>query len=84
MRVEKSISLSAHIGKDFPELQAMIDMNSFGLKEMSKHRAAELNALLSAKEQILFEKNNINLINYGDLINKIGLENMKSPINSGY
>ena len=76
--------LVCHIGKDYPELQAMIDMNSFGLSEMSKHREAELSALLSVKQQDIFKKNNINLINYGDLLNKIGLDKMKSPVESGY
>jgi hypothetical protein len=73
-----------HVGKDQPELQAMLDMNSFGLPEMSKHREAELNALLSATKGKVCEKNNIKLINYNDLINEIGLNNMKSPIETGY
>lgn len=76
--------LVCHIGKDQPELQAMIDMNSFGLPEMSKHREAELQSLISAKKNNLFEKNGINLINYSDLIKQIELKNMKSPIDSGY
>lgn len=76
--------LVCHIGKDQPELQAMIDMNEFGLKEMSKHREAELNALLFSKQQNIFEENGIRLINYSDLINDVGIENMKSPVNSGY
>jgi len=81
---EKINLLVCHIGKDQPELQAMIDMNSFGLPEMSKHREAELNALIAAQQQNIFEKNKINLINYSNLINDVGLENMKSPIESGY
>ncbi|MGQ9848275.1 MAG: hypothetical protein ACUVQP_12355 [Bacteroidales bacterium] len=76
--------LVCHVGKDQPELQAMIDMNSFGLVEMSEHREAELNALLSATKEKVFEKNNINLINYIDLINLMGLGNMKSPLETGY
>ena len=76
--------LVCHIGKDQPELQAMLDMNSFGLADMSKHRDAELNALISAKQQNIFEKNKIKLINYNDLINEIGLEKMKSPVESGH
>jgi predicted glycoside hydrolase/deacetylase ChbG (UPF0249 family) len=76
--------LVCHIGKDQPELQAMIDMNSFGLPEMSKHRDAELNALIFAKQKNVFEKNNINLINYSDIIDDIGLDKMKSPVESGY
>jgi hypothetical protein len=76
--------LVCHIGKNQPELQAMIDMNSFGLPEMSKHREVELNALIDAKQKNIFEKNNIRLINYTDLINEIGLDKMKSPVESGY
>ncbi len=81
---EKINLLVCHIGKDQPELQAMVDMNSFGLPEMSKHREAELNALIFSTQQNIFEKNNINLINYSDLINDVGLGNMKSPIETGY
>ena len=67
---EKINLLVCHIGKDQPELQAMIDMNSFGLPEMSKHREAELQFLVSALKNNLFEKNGIKLINYSDLINR--------------
>ncbi|HEX9253789.1 MAG TPA: polysaccharide deacetylase family protein [Ignavibacteriaceae bacterium] len=76
--------LVCHIGKDQPELQAMIDMNSFGLPEMSKHREAELKALITAQQQNLFDSYSIKLINYSDLIKQIGLGNMKSPIDTGY
>lgn len=76
--------LVCHIGKDNDELRAMIDMNSFGLSEMSRHREAELNALISAKNENIFEKNKIRLINYNGLIKEIGLEKMKSPVDSGY
>ena len=76
--------LVCHIGKDYPELQAMIDMNAFGLPEMSKHREAELNALVFAKQQNIFESKGIKLINYSDLINEIGLDSMKSPVDTGY
>lgn len=76
--------LVSHVGKDNPEMQAMIDMNSFGLPEMSKHRNSELNALLTAKRENIFEKNNVKLIRYQDLIDQIGLDNMRSPVDSGY
>ncbi|RPI72056.1 MAG: ChbG/HpnK family deacetylase [Ignavibacteriales bacterium] len=76
--------LVCHIGKDDAELGALIDMNSFGLKDMSKHRNAELNALLSAVKNNEFDKRGIKLITYKDLIKQIGLENMKSPVESGY
>lgn len=76
--------LVCHIGKDDNELSAMIDLNAFGLKEMSKHRNAELNALLNAVKENAFSEKGITLINYKDLIKKIGLKNMKSPVESGY
>lgn len=81
---DKIYLLVCHIGKDNDELRAMIDMNSFGLKEMSKHRNAELNALKKAQSENIFEFKNIRLINYDDLIEQIRLENMKSPLESGY
>ena len=71
--------LVCHIGEDNPELQAMIDMNSFGLKNMSKHRQAELSALISEKTQKLLKSGKFKLYNYGMLIKEVGLENMKRP-----
>ncbi len=76
--------LVCHVGLNNPEMQAMIDLNSFGLKHMSKHRNAELNALLSPKFKEEIKKNNIKLINYAELIDKVGLENMKRPTETGY
>jgi chitin disaccharide deacetylase len=84
LATDKINLLVCHIGKDNDELQAMIDMNSFGLSEMSKHRNAELNALISAKRENIFEVKNIRLINYDYLIKEIGLDKMKSPVDSGY
>lgn len=81
---EKISLLVCHIGVDNDELQAMIDMNSFGLNEMSKHRESELRALVSVMNENLFELNNIRLITYDDLIKEIGLSKMKSPVETGY
>lgn len=76
--------LVCHIGKDNDEMQAMIDLNTFGLKEMSKHREAEVKALLSAVKSNEFNMKDITLINYDDLIKKYGLKSMRSPLDSGY
>ncbi len=65
---EKINLLVCHIGKDNDELSALIDLNDFGLKEMSKHREAELNALLKAILSNDFTNRKINLINYSELI----------------
>ncbi len=71
--------LVCHIGIDNPELQAMTDLNPFGPKEMSKNRQAELNALISPKFLEAIKSNHIMLINYEQLISKVGLQNMKRP-----
>lgn len=71
--------LVCHIGMDNPELLAMIDLNPNGLKEMSKNRQGELNALISQKFLEIIKSNNIRLITYKELIEKVGLENMKEP-----
>ncbi|MCX7874599.1 MAG: ChbG/HpnK family deacetylase [Melioribacteraceae bacterium] len=81
---EKINLLVCHVGKDNDELSAMIDLNEFGLKEMSKHRNGELNALLTAQKENLFEKLKVKLINYKDIINSFGLNKMKSPVETGY
>ncbi|MCF8267316.1 MAG: hypothetical protein K9I69_04475 [Ignavibacteriales bacterium] len=62
----------------------MIDLNPFGMTEMSRHREAELYALIAAYKSGIFDKNNIELINYEYLIKNTGPENMRSPVGSGY
>ena len=76
--------LVIHVGIDTPELRAMIDMNTFGMKEMSKHRNAELNALCSPLFKYLVKTNNVQLLNYKDLINSFTFKKMKRPKLSGY
>ena len=74
----------SHVGKDTPELAAMIDLNPFGPKFMSKHRNAELEAFNSPEFLSTIRKNNIKLLNYSDLIEEHSLKAMESPIKSGY
>jgi chitin disaccharide deacetylase len=59
--------LVCHIGMDDPELRAMEDQNTFGLKEMSRHRNAELNALISERVLNMLKSGSFQLINYGSL-----------------
>ena len=73
-----------HVGVDNPEMSALKDMNSFGLKNMSVHRQEELNSILSPKLKKLLSEKNIIPITYRDLIEKIGLENMYRPEDSEY
>ncbi|MBU1677475.1 MAG: ChbG/HpnK family deacetylase [Bacteroidetes bacterium] len=75
--------LVCHIGIDNAELKSMKDMNTFGLAEMSKHRNAELNALLSDEFSEFIIQNRIRLITYKDLCNSDLIE-MKRPVDIGY
>jgi predicted glycoside hydrolase/deacetylase ChbG (UPF0249 family) len=72
--------LVCHIGMDNPELAAMIDLNTFGLKDMSRHRQSELNALISQEFRNALNDNKIRLITYRDLIETVQLINMKKPV----
>lgn len=69
--------LVAHIGIDNDELAAMTDLNAGGLKEMSKHRQAELDALRSAEFHQAVKEQGIRLVNYRDVIQQQGLESMR-------
>ncbi|MBN2355625.1 ChbG/HpnK family deacetylase [candidate division KSB1 bacterium] len=71
--------LVCHIGLDTPEMAAMIDLNSFGLPQMSQHRQAELQALLSEEFRQHLQQQNVQLETYRSLINKLGLSNMMRP-----
>ncbi|TNE74540.1 ChbG/HpnK family deacetylase [bacterium] len=76
--------LVCHIIDDSPEAQALKDLNSFGLKEMSKHRQAELQALLSPEFKKSLAENKVKLITYHELIQRVGLENMQETKETGY
>lgn len=69
-----------HVGLDVPEMSAMEDLNPFGPKEMSKHRYAELNGLLSPSFQQLIRDPKYRLVNYKILNAERGLGNMKRPL----
>lgn len=76
---EKVNLIVSHIGVDNPELSALVDLNVIGPKHMSKHRQAELSAWKSDRIQKLLKSDRFKLITYGELINEVGLENMKRP-----
>lgn len=65
--------LVSHIISDTPEAQALIDINTFGVKNMSKHRFAELEALMSLDFRKALEANGVRLITYKDLRDRAGL-----------
>ncbi len=68
-----------HVGQETPEMNALEDLNTFGPKEMSKHRHAELNSLISSPFQQLLREKKYALINYRILIDQKGLDVMKKP-----
>ena len=68
-----------HIGLNTPEMRALQDLNTFGLENMSLHRQAELNTLLSDRFKKTIKEKEIELITYRDLIRLVGLENMIRP-----
>jgi predicted glycoside hydrolase/deacetylase ChbG (UPF0249 family) len=69
-----------HVGLATPEMNALIDLNPFGPKEMSRHREAELSALLSPEFRSLLSERSVRVKTYADLIKEIGLENMRRPV----
>jgi predicted glycoside hydrolase/deacetylase ChbG (UPF0249 family) len=68
-----------HVGLDTPEMNALEDLNPFGPKEMSKHRNAERNALVSPQFQQLLHDPKYRLINYRMLNEEKGMAAMKRP-----
>ncbi len=69
-----------HIGLDTPEMSAMEDLNPSGPKEMSKHRNAELEALLSPQFRQLLQDLKFRMVNYGILNTEKGPGSMRSPV----
>jgi hypothetical protein len=68
-----------HIGLETPEMDALVDMNSFGLSNVSKYRNAERKAVLSERFQNAIRLRKIQLRSYYDVIKETGLENMRRP-----
>jgi len=68
-----------HVGLDTPEMNAMEDLNPTGPKEMSKHRQAELKALVSPSFQQLLHDPKYRLINYRMLNQEKGTGSMTRP-----
>jgi predicted glycoside hydrolase/deacetylase ChbG (UPF0249 family) len=73
-----------HLGLDTPEMAALVDMNSVGLPDMSRHRFAELQALKSVEFRRRLKERGVRLITYRDLIGMRGLESMSRPGEAAY
>jgi predicted glycoside hydrolase/deacetylase ChbG (UPF0249 family) len=71
--------LVVHPGMDVSEMAVLRDQNVGGLKEMSKHRQAEMEMLCNAEIKQEIEKRGIRLIGYKELITERGLRSMKRP-----
>lgn len=81
-RMKPGINLQVvHVGLDTPEMQAMKDLNPFGLADMSRQRQDELNAIISDDFRKSLKTHGLKSITYRDLISMTGLENMKRPEN---
>lgn len=68
-----------HIGLDTDEMKALIDQNSFGLKDVGAHREGELRGLLSPQFSQALRDRNIHLMTYRQLIERIGLQHSMPP-----
>ena len=73
-----------HVGLDTPEMQALEDLNTFGLKNVSGHRREELRSLLDPEVARLLNDRGIRLITYKELIDIAGLESMRPPAEESY
>ena len=65
-----------HVGLDTPEMSVLEQTGENVLKDMSKHRTAQLNMLLSDEFKEIVEEKNIELITYREYIEQNGLESM--------
>ena len=68
-----------HIGLETEEMNALSDLNSFGLSRMSTHRQAELGILLSPAFRDALRKHGVTPVTYRDLIRRMGLSAMVRP-----
>ncbi len=68
-----------HIGLETPEMNALVDLNPFGPRNMSQHRHAELEALLSPEFRAALASKHARLITYRQLVETVGVGAMKRP-----
>jgi hypothetical protein len=73
-----------HVGLDEPEMQAMIDLNEFGLEQVSRHRQAELHALLTPDIVKIWLQRGIRPLTYRQLMEKLGREAMHREPDAQY
>ncbi len=84
-RLKPGLNLQVvHVGLDTPEMQALLDLNAFGLKQMSVHRYQELQSIMDPAFRRLLEEKNIVPITYKQLIDMVGLEGMDEEKENPY
>ncbi|OGU27990.1 MAG: hypothetical protein A2X66_01570 [Ignavibacteria bacterium GWA2_54_16] len=69
-----------HIGLQTPEMDALIDLNLTGPRDMSRHREAELHALLAPDVRAAMQQSDVRALTYRDLLASVGVKNMKRPV----
>lgn len=69
-----------HVGLQSPEMDALEDLNTFGPRDMSKHRQSEFNALTSPLFRYLLQKKHARMITYRELVREKGLDSMRRPV----
>lgn len=68
-----------HIAPERSDMNAMTDLNTFGLPDMARHRHEELKALLSDEFKEAVATRGIRLVTYRDLVQERGLQTMTKP-----
>jgi predicted glycoside hydrolase/deacetylase ChbG (UPF0249 family) len=68
-----------HIAPERSDMNAMVDLNTFGLPDMARHRHEELRALLSDEFKEAVAARGIRLVTYRDLVRERGLGSMAKP-----
>ncbi len=80
VRPDRPTLLVIHLGIDGPEMAALIDVNNpEDPARVGIHRQAELDALLSPEFRQAISESGIELVTYGQLIERYGLESMQRP-----
>jgi hypothetical protein len=69
-----------HIAQSADEMDALTDLNVTGLPEMGRHRAGELQALLSESFRAAASARGVRFVTYRDIIAADGLASMMRPI----
>ncbi len=68
-----------HIAPERSDMNALVDLNTFGLPDMARHRHEELQALLSDQFKEAVAERGIRLVTYRDLVRERGLGSMAKP-----